>query len=447
MITHYIPFNQIDLIKDLDLESSNLFIVNIDLYLKIINRDDLPTENKEIAIKNILAFIRYIQANKNKDNTINIAVSKTKTNINHNIERFFSSRHYIKYMKILYDLNIITTVLNDDSSVYTPKIYTKKYLINEDIYKDLVIVYFDNTIKNSKRIDVDKRLKGISKKYINTIKTIKIDILSAYEAEYNDFINNKIKIESFISRINRLFVFTDEAKYIKKGNKVDRILHNISNLSSNCRKHINIKFNYIDICNAQPLLLIYILKKNNYNIDENYINDCSTGVLYEQFYNKTFFISKKKLQRDFKTNKIKKNDKGNMWYIDKYFLDLKDDSEIDRPIIKENLYSSVYFKFDESNDFNKEFKKLYPITWNSYKDLLDKQENTSAFLLQNTEASIINPIVPENSKFYFTLYDGIYFDDINDAEQIMNEIKTAFNNQNISNIKIEFNNKNNKITI
>jgi len=136
-----------------------------------------------------------------------------------------------------------------------------------------------------------------------------------------------------------------------------------------------------------------------------------------------------------------------MWYIDKYFLDLKDDSEIDRPIIKENLYSSVYFKFDESNDFNKEFKKLYPITWNSYKDLLDKQENTSAFLLQNTEASIINPIVPENSKFYFTLYDGIYFDDINDAEQIMNEIKTAFDNQNISNIKIEFNNKNNKITI
>jgi len=29
----------------------------------------------------------------------------------------------------------------------------------------------------------------------------------------------------------------------------------------------------------------------------------------------------------------------------------------------------------------------------------------------------------------------------------MNEIKTAFDNQNISNIKIEFNNKNNKITI
>lgn len=438
MITNYVPFNETNLLKEIDFDTTNLFITSLQLANRLYNEDvKMPINSKEIAIKNILNFLRYFQSNMNEDRTMNIPVHKTKTNKYHNLEWYFSRRRYRQYMDLLNQLDILMPVLNENNIKYCFKdgkfnneeSLSKKYYLSEDLEKDLVILYFDNYNKFSSRIKL--KLKGLDDKFVKTVKRIKIDVKSAYNQELADYNNGIISTSKFINRINRLFKFSDEERYIKYGEKVRRIFHNITNLSKTQRKFTNIRFNSIDIPNCHPTLLIYVLRSNNLPLDENYIKDCIDCKFYEQFYNKTYKITEKK--------RYKGKDKGTWkWYLNIITENLTNTKE-DRDIIKKQLCKSVFFKFDTSADFNKEFKRMYPVTWESYKTYLNNNSETSAQVLQNCEADIINNIIPQNSSHYYPHFDCLYFDDSNDKNQIVDELKQKFIDVGVELKVIEYN--------
>jgi hypothetical protein len=131
-------------------------------------------------------------------------------------------------------------------------------------------------------------------------------------------------------------------------------------------------------------------------IDANYISDCEAGCFYERFYEKTG----------------------------------KDDIDNDRrKKTKQQLYKSIYFDFKPDYSHNKRFCDLYPHTYQAVKQIaLEAEilENTLASKLQNAEAEIFNDLLPLHSKYYFTLFDAIYFTDLADLIPLMNNIKSKF---------------------
>lgn len=444
MITHYIPFNQIDKISKIDLDESNLYLTNLYL-VSILNTVDLPIERTK-ATKRILRFFRYIQATKQKDSTINIPVSCEFSAI-HNIERFFTRDTYKAYLKIFSDLGLFVEVLNDNNKLYTSinknsKCETnqcKKYLVSELLDNELVVVYFDNYIKYTNSID--NQVKGLDRRYVKTIKTLKVNILDAYQAELGLLNTDQITNKKFISRINRLFNFPDEARYIKYGDTVNRIYHNVSNLSSTQREHTNVKFNYVDIPNAQPLILLYLLKQNGFAYDRSYEEDCINANLYERFYNRNYVVKTKVKVKDDNGRYIYNKEGKLIWKnaVESYTVS---NLKADRDVIKEQLFRSIYFDFKPKSGFNQAFNEYYPTTWKSFNSLLEANKNTtSANLLQNLEASIINPIQPTCSTHYYTLFDGIYYEDSNDTNSIITEIKSTFNNMGVDLKMIECNHK------
>lgn len=438
MITNYVPFNEANLLKEIDFDTTNLFITSLQLANQLYNEDvRMPINSKEIAIKNILNFLRYFQSNMSEDRTLNIPVHKTKTNKYHNLEWYFSRRRYRQYMDLLEQMDILIPVVNENNTKYCFKdgkykneeSLSKRYYLNEDLEKDLVILYFDNYNKFSSRLKT--KIKGLKKEFTNTVKHLKIDVKAAYNQELADYNNRIISTSKFINRINRLFKFSDEERYIKYGNKVKRIFHNLTNLSKTQRKFTNIRFNSIDIPNCHPTLLIYVLRANNLPLDDNYIKDCIDCQFYEQFYNKTYKITIKKRYKGKKKGDWK-------WYSTIHTESILNTDE-DRKFIKVQLCKSVFFKFDTSTDFNKEFKRMYPVTWDSYKTYLDNNNETSAQVLQNSEADIINSIIPQNSSHYYPHFDCLYFDDANDKQQIIDELKQKFIEVGVELKMIEYN--------
>ena len=122
-------------------------------------------------------------------------------------------------------------------------------------------------------------------------------------------------------------------------------------------------------------------------LDSNYLADCENAEIYYRF------VTGKK----YKT---------------------KDD-------VKKPLYSAIYFDFKPKKKIAQKFKKLYPLTYNSI-ELLHSCDTTVASKLQNLEASVFNDIVPKKSKYYFTLFDAIYFTDKADIPNLTEQIVNKF---------------------
>jgi hypothetical protein len=380
-----LPFNK-TLFDSFNLDKSEItkycYINNIDLISKLLTIE-LPILNTRIALKNIFDFLTYIDMELNKSKNTIIPIPSKK------LEEFFSRNLYKQYMKLLKDLNVITAVSYDDGSFYTKgKTYTQYRVHNNYINdEDLAIIILDEDRSKSEFVN---EVEDLDERYVKTIKTIEINIKEAIKDEIQYFKDNNLSVSTLRNRISRLF-YTRRKRYIKKGLNVDRIYHSFTNVSKVSRKHIDIKLFNIDIKNCQPLLLVYLLKKNNMLLDNNYQIDCERGLFYENF------IGINKLDRD---------------------------------QTKVALYKNIFFGFNTKNQFNKRFNELYPKTWLSL-NKINKGDISLASQLQNIESELFNNLIPNKSKHYFTLFDAIYFDNMRDIKDISKSINDFFNNLDI----------------
>lgn len=404
----------------LDSNFTNVYAIGINIMCKIETVKELPIKNRRIAIRQILSFLKYLEilfANRNTD-LIELPQNKLIQHFNRNT--------YVNFLKILNELNILKAIPYDNGKYFewnengVGKL--KRYKFTDEYKNDELCIVVINDDKEIK-YEIDGEYE---KRFINTIKKTSIDIKSAItdEIKYNK------NLDSLRSRLNTLFDLY-EKRYIKKGYKVNRIYHSLTNISKVSRKYLHInnkKYNNIDIVNCQPLLLCYYLLKNNLSIDENYIKDCQLGNLYERFLLK----GNEYIDYEFviKNGKILSKNK-NVIKID--FDQIGDDKYNEcRKNIKLLMYKSIYFDFKPETDIAKIFNIFYPKVYSELKKLYANKETNNnvckmAGELQNIEAEIFNNIIPKNSKFYFTLFDAIYFTDDSDAGSIMMDILKKFN--------------------
>lgn len=358
------------------LQSANYcFVSNLDLIPKLLVLD-MPIDNKRLAIKNILSFLTYID---NEIKMKDVTVIPISSDI---LISFFGRDTYKEYMLLLKTLEVISDVPYVDGTFYTKGKLHKQYRVHNSYLnnKDLCIVMLENDRAKSVFTCTEK----IDKRFIKTIKELDINMKDAIIAEINHCKEEGLTSNNLRIRLSRLF-YTRMKRFIKKGSNVDRIYHSFSNVSKVSRKHLTIKMYNIDIRNSQPLILVSYLKKNKQKFDTNYQLDCETG----NFYNK--FIT----------------------------------TELDKDDVKKSLYKNIFFGFNKQSLINKKFKQLYPLTWSSL-EIIHKSDISLAQRLQNLESQLFNNLIPNKSKHYFTLFDAIYFDNINDIVMLNNIITNFF---------------------
>jgi hypothetical protein len=384
-----IPFNK-SLFNDFHIEESKLtkycYIVELNLICELM-KIDLPIKNRKIALRNILDFLFYIEGIVEKSNSTIIPIASRK------FDEFFSRNKYKDYLKILKSLDIMTDVPYEDGTFYKRKNLFKQYRIHSDYFnkEDLAIVVLEDDDKDYKFINT---VDGLDERYINTIKHLEIDIHKAIEAEIQYFNEKSLSIQTLKKRISKIF-YTKRKRFIKKGKKVERIYHSFTNVSRVSRKHLNVHLYSIDIVNCQPLILVANLRDKGMKFDRQYQNDCEEGIFYEGFMD------------------INKPD--NVSFEDE---DWRGDT-------KKAIYKNIFFGFNKRSKHNKRFKELYPDTWYSL-SLIYESPVSLASQLQNIESSLFNKITPKFSKYYFTLFDAIYFDNITDKYPLENIIKRYF---------------------
>jgi hypothetical protein len=367
-----------------------IYINNLDLIAKLLTIE-LPIANTKLALRNILDFLTYVD-NKISEKSSTIIPISSEILIS-----YFSRDKYKKYMNILNELNVITKVPYEDGTFYKPKSLYLQYRTHNEYLNDedlAIIILEDDRTKET----FSNEVEDLDNRYINTIKKLEINIPAAIDAEIKNFFDKGLSINSLRTRISRIF-YTKRKRFIKKGIKVDRIYHSFTNLSRVSRKHFNTPMNDIDIVNCQPLLLVALLNRNGFISDKGYQLDCESGCFYERFID----INKP--------------------------IDISDDEW--RIITKQKLYKSVFFGFDTRGKYNKRFKELYPNTWSSL-EIISKNCTSLASQLQNLESELFNNIIPKKSKYYFTLFDAIYFDNILDRYELEKTIKNYFKSFNIN---------------
>lgn len=367
--------------------SKYCYINSLDIITKLLVTE-LPISNKRIALRNILDFLTFLDIESDKKNSTLLTISSIK------ISKFFSRNEYKQYLNILKDLDILSDVPYEDGSFYTSGTKSKQYRIHNQYLnrEDLCIIILD---EDRSRFEFNNEVSELDERYSKTIRNINIKTKEAIIDEINHCEENDLKEKTLRHRISRIF-YTKRRRFIKKGKSVDRIYHSFSNVSKVARKHLDIKMFNIDIKNCQPLLLVAFLKKNNFGYDETYQYDCEVGEFYEQF--------------------IGIND-------------------CDRDEVKTNIYKNLFFGFNKRSKFNKKFKELYPLTWESLNEINNSNESLAS-RLQNIEAELFNNLIPKKSKHYFTLFDAIYFDSINDITELNNKIKKFFDNLEIEVITV-----------
>jgi len=372
-----------------EIDNKVCFIIPISLITKLEMFRNHPIKNKTISILNILSFLNWVDQ-KIQDDYISISSLK--------LSNFFPKNHVKKYMDILKELNIISRVPYENGTFYKKGEYSSRYRLFNEYKNDdnLCIIYF---LKNGKT-EIKIEDNGICDKRMIYTLTSKIDVdyKSALKDEVEFYINGGCDVNALRKRISKLFSLNG-FRYIKKGFRVDRIYHSLSNLSKISRKHLTIKMNNIDLKNSQPIFLISYLKSNDLEYDLNYQKDCEDGILYNNFYDLP--------------NESKIRNKDNV-----------------RDIVKENFYKNIFFGFNERSIYNKKFKLLYPKTWKSIECIFDS-DISLACVLQNREAELFNNLKPNRSKYFFTLFDAIYFNEEVDLSELLIEINKFFTKDDI----------------
>ena len=359
-----IPFNK-TLFDSFEIDTKKLtryiYINNLDLICKLSTME-LPILNRRIALRNILDFLTFIDVKSNQEDSTILPISSSI------LISYFSRDKYKEYMDILSELDILTKVPYDDGSFYKIKSTNMQYRIHNEYINDedlAIIVLEDDRSKETFTNEVE----NLNQKYINTIKKLEVNIPSAIAAEIEHFKEKNLSISALRNRISRIF-YTKRKRFIKKGNKVDRIYHSFTNLSKISRKHFNINMTDVDIINCQPLLLVALLKKNGFKSDHTYQRDCEAGCFYERF--------------------VDINETG-----------LSEDEQ--RTYTKKSLYKNIFFGFNTRSKHNKRFQELYPQTWNSL-ELISKNCESLASQLQNLESALFNNLVPKKSKHILIIY-------------------------------------------
>lgn len=379
-------FNNKDISK---VNTRSIYCVDVKLITLLKTIDNYP-QKKYLSIEKLLQFIQWFENNMNEENCMSVSALFLKKKIN---------KHYKRYMDILSDNKIITPIKNKSGKYYQAGIETKKYRLLDTWTKDndLCLVYFENSDRNIE-INIDDSIidMNIDKRMITTITNkLKIDYTSALKAEIINWQEKGFTTARLRKRLSKLFSSKDY-RYIKKGYKVDRIYHSFSNISKISRNYLNIPMCNIDLKNSQPLFLIAYLIENNMPYDISYKNDCESGEIYLNFYN------------------TRKEDFSN-------------DTDELRTNVKKAIYKNIFFGFNENSLYNKRFKELYPKVWSSLKSI-NESGATLAGILQNREASLFNNLKPKKSKYFFTLFDAIYYSDKNDTLDILDNINSLFNN-------------------
>jgi hypothetical protein len=382
-----IPFNK-SIFDNFIIEDRKLtryvYINNVDLICQL-STTELPIANRRLALRNIFDFLTYIDTKVDHlEDTIIPISSKT-------LISFFSKNTYKRYMDILSELNIITKVPYDDGTFYKVGSLYLQYRVHNNYLNDeelAIIVLEDDRTKDN----FTNEVTGLDKRFENTIKKLEINIPAAIEAEIRNYNEKGLSVGALRNRISRIF-YTKRKRFIKKGQKVDRVYHSFTNLSKVSRKYFNINMNDIDIVNCQPLLLVALLKRNGFMLDDEYQRDCEAGCFYERF--------------------IDINKPGDI-------------SEYEwRGNTKISLYKNIFFGFNKTSKHNRRFKELYPNTWNSL-DIISNNCQSLASQLQNLESDLFNNLTPKKSKYYFTLFDAIYFDNLLDRFDLEKNIKSYF---------------------
>jgi len=375
----FIPLNthSLAMIKSINSKANSIFVCGTDTYTALCTYEQYPLKNRNLALKNILEFLQYIDTLIAKDNIVKIS--------SRIIRKIFTGEHYTAYLQILSELKIINRVPYDDGLYYEQKKRNCRYYIHHNYRMDklgLVITNTNATIK----LTTDKKYPA---KFQKAIRYTECDFAAAISSEYNNYINTGMSDDKLRRRISRLFALNGD-RQINKGMNVDRVYHSFSNLSKISRAHLHIngqQYHSIDIKNCQPLLLCYLLRASGLEMDSNYLADCENAEIYYRF------ITKKKYP--------------------------------DKDSVKKPLYSAIYFDFKPHKKIAQKFKALYPLTYNSI-ELLHNCDITMASKLQNLEASIFNCIAPKKSKYYFTLFDAIYFTDTTDIADLKKQVEEKF---------------------
>lgn len=384
-----VPLDEEQIRKLSSLELKDTYVTSLNLVSSLLSIN-LPLKNQTIALKNILKFLDYAQ--NEIDNTTTLTISRDKLN------KYFNGNSREQYLKILKDLNVMTRVPYEDGKFYEVGKRSCQYRFhNSFIEDDNCLVIIDNTSVTNK---IDCEIK-VHSKFKKAIQKTTIDLKSALLAEIE---HCKDKNNSVLrKRLNRLFA-TNGDRFIKRGTKVSRVYHSFSNISKVSRKFQSIegmRYNDIDIVNCQPMILCYYLLRNKLDLDKHYIDDTESGLFYEKFIG---------IEGNFSINK-------NGFWNSEYLKLNRDDAKV-------QLYRSIFFNFNKSNPVNIRFKELYPITYRSLENV--SKENTMASILQNIEAEIFNDLIPTTSKYFYTLFDAIYFTSDLDIQTLKNQILSKF---------------------
>lgn len=383
------------------------FVSSIKLITRLVSINEYPIKNKYIAINNILSFLSGMDILLNNKNKTTLPISTRK------LIKYFNINKYKQYVDLLSEINIMTKVPYDDGVWYdySKDISSKgrclQYRFHNDyLNDDLCIVIF-----NTKSLPILKKDRDYNKKFENTILKTQINYREAIIDEiknYNNnltFINKKESIYKLRCKLSAIVQLTHK-RYITKGNKVNRVYTSFCNLSRISRKHLHnkgVKFNFVDIKNCQPLLLCYYIISKYGVIDDNYLSSCQHGKFYETLFDSELIINMNEDQ------------------LEEY-----------RSNIKVLTYKNIYFNLNKKEAITIKFASLYPNTYyylcNYYESNI---EETMASNLQNIEANIFNNIFPERSKYYYTLFDAIYFTDIMDIDIIYDKINMEFEKLNI----------------
>lgn len=270
-------------------------------------------------------------------------------------------------------------------------------LTNLTIDCDFTIYIFNN--KEIYEFKIENQIENLDKRFIQTLKTCKINLEKYIQIEFNKYITNG-NSTNFFRRINRAINFNSKKqRTIHYGSKVERIYHPMCFITRESRDCLNIKFHSLDIVNCQPLLLCYYLKSKGLQYDDEFIKNVESGRLYES---------------------------------------IKDRLEnVSRDEVKKMVYSEILFDFKtaKKNRVNKVFKEIYPLTYSSLEHIhLNRKttKNTLASILQNLEADLFNNLNVINSEYYFTLFDAIYYNDKSDEDNLKSQISKYFINLNLN---------------
>ena len=257
--------------------------------------------------------------------------------------------------------------------------------------------------------------------FLNTLSEAEIHIPTVITEEYDTLfnpLNKKYKQsitdtkrkELFTKRLLQLFLF-NKYRFIKKGNKVNRVFSSFTSLTSIARKYVTYKNAYfieLDIKNCQPLFLALFLLKNNLPIDEAYLKLVSQGTFYESIQAKA-----RDLNIDHETIITSKSKGSGLTAEDFFFADRNDTKVL--------TYRSVFFNTKTKSSHTAHiFSELYPLTYQSIVDYSEQTDSNLAEALQNAEAELILKIIPKCP--YFTVHDAMYVTDLNEAIRIQQVI-------------------------